>query len=63
MMRYHMQNNWKMIEFPKTPEGLHAAKEYRKCHPEFKRRRIKEVWQAYPSEIEFYKEYRLNFTR
>lgn len=57
MARYRLNNNNKFVEFPRTEEGLRKAKEYRKTHPEFKRRKIKEILQLLPDEIEFEKEY------
>lgn len=57
MDRYSLDNNIKFVEFPHTEEGFKKAKEYRKTHPEFKRRKIKEILQLLPDEIEFEKEY------
>ena len=57
--RFHIRNATHMAEFPATPEGEKQAKEFRKTHPEFKRRRIRHVIQCLPSEIECGKVYEL----
>lgn len=49
MLRYHLHNRFHWIEFPHNSEGLNAARTFRKSHPEYKGRRIREVIQAYPS--------------
>ena len=50
--RYHIRNLTHMAEFPFTPAGLMQAKAFRSAHPEFKRRRIRDVFQALPSTIQ-----------
>lgn len=57
MNRYRLNNSDKLIEFPHTEEGLKKAKEYRKTHPEFKRKQIRQILQLLPEKIEFEKEY------
>lgn len=50
MKRLHMtnQNNTHMVEFPDNNTGKMQIKAFRKSHPEFKGRRIKEVLQLMP---------------
>lgn len=50
-VRYQISNGITFAEFPKTPQGLQQAKTFRTENPEFKRRHITEVIQAYPSQI------------
>jgi len=51
MKRLHMQNNIHMVEFADNNTGKMQIKAFRKSHPEFKGRRIKEVLQLMPSVV------------
>lgn len=50
--RYHMKNNTHMVEAEKTPEGLNALNLFKRDHPEFRGRHIREVLQYLPSKIQ-----------
>lgn len=49
--RYHLRNATLMVEFPANPDGLAAAKAFRKSDARFKRRRIRHICQALPSRV------------
>ena len=63
-MRYHLQNNTHMVEAPHSEQGHTRLKWFRDCrdlerYPDFKGRHIREVLQAYPSQIQPFKIYEL----
>lgn len=51
MNRLHMRNNTHMVEFPATPSGAMQARAFRAAHPEFARRRIRDMLQLYPAAV------------
>jgi hypothetical protein len=63
MLRYHINNNTHMVEFPATAEGHKQAKQFRINHPEFKKRHIISVLQLMPDEIEIGKIYELSYKK
>lgn len=52
MTRYHIRNALHMVEFPFTNAGLMQARAFRKSHPEFARKHIREVLQMLPSTVQ-----------
>lgn len=50
--RLHIQNDSHMAEWPDNQTGLMQAKAFRRSHPQFKRRRIRKIIQAYPLRVE-----------
>lgn len=57
--RYHIDDGNIMVEAPHTIEGKKRLEEIRKQKKSFKGRRIKDVIQAYPSTIKYYRVYKL----
>lgn len=49
--RYHIQNVTHFAEFEFSTSGKEKALAFRANNPEFKRRRIRSVIQAYPSRV------------
>ena len=58
--RYHLRNNAHMIESLPTEQGLARLKLIRSTYAEFKGRHIRDVIQAYPSQIQPLKYYQLS---
>jgi len=51
--RYHLQNDTHLVEFPFTDEGRRQAAKFRSENSAFKRRKIRDIIQAYPSLVPF----------
>jgi len=51
MNRLHMRNSTHMVEFSDNNTGKMQIKALRRSHPEFKGRRIKEVFQLIPEAV------------
>lgn len=49
--RLHIRNDTHMVEWSDNSTGLMQARAFRRSHPEFKRRRIRAVIQAFPTKI------------
>ena len=48
MLRYNLRNATHMVDFPATCAGRMQAVAFRRSHPAFKRRHIREVLQLRP---------------
>lgn len=49
--RYRIQNNTHFVEMPRSISGRLFLEQFRQMHPEFKRRRIRDIVQAHPSKV------------
>lgn len=49
--RLHLRNPTHMVEWPDNNTGQLQARAFRRSHPEFKRRKLRRVLQAWPEQV------------
>jgi len=49
--RYRIENKTHFVEMPRSIAGRLFLEKFRQTHPEFKRRRVRDIVQACPSKV------------